>query len=55
MVLVASEQKLMMMRPYQVYAVKNIVECIEKNLERLRLAHHRQRQNAHQLQGLHTA
>jgi len=32
MVLVASEQKLMMMRPYQIYAVKNIVECIEKNL-----------------------
>ncbi len=32
MVLVASEQKLLMMRPYQVYAVKNIVECIEKNL-----------------------
>jgi type I restriction enzyme R subunit len=32
MVLVASEQKLMMMRPYQIYAVKAIVECIEKNL-----------------------
>ncbi|MDZ4349422.1 MAG: type I restriction endonuclease subunit R [Xanthomonadaceae bacterium] len=32
MVLVASEQKLLMMRPYQVYAVKNIVECIDKNL-----------------------
>lgn len=32
MVLVASEQKLMMMRPYQIYAVKNIVECIDKNL-----------------------
>ncbi|MBI1890213.1 MAG: type I restriction endonuclease subunit R [Burkholderiales bacterium] len=31
MVLVASEQKLLMMRPYQIYAVKNIVECIEKN------------------------
>jgi type I restriction enzyme R subunit len=31
MVLVASEQKLMMMRPYQIYAVKNIVECIERN------------------------
>ncbi|MGH7134485.1 MAG: hypothetical protein ACREHD_02030, partial [Pirellulales bacterium] len=26
MVLVASEQKLLMMRPYQIYAVKNIVE-----------------------------
>lgn len=32
MVLVASEQKLLIMRPYQVYAVKNIIECIEKNL-----------------------
>lgn len=32
MVLVASEQKLLMMRPYQIYAVKNIVECIEKDL-----------------------
>ncbi|NLP61221.1 type I restriction endonuclease subunit R [Paraburkholderia sacchari] len=32
MVLVASEQKLLMMRPYQIYAVKNIVEWIEKNL-----------------------
>jgi type I restriction enzyme, R subunit len=31
-VLVASEQKLLLMRPYQIYAVKNIVECIEKNL-----------------------
>jgi type I restriction enzyme R subunit len=31
MVLVASEQKLLMMRPYQVYAVKNIVECIKEN------------------------
>lgn len=28
MVLVASEQKLLMMRPYQIYAVKAIVECI---------------------------
>ena len=32
MVLVASEQKLMMMRPYQIYAVKHIIGCIEKNL-----------------------
>ncbi len=32
MVLVASEQKLLIMRPYQIYAVKNIVECIEKHL-----------------------
>jgi type I restriction enzyme R subunit len=32
MVIVASEQKLLMMRPYQIYAVKAIMECIEKNL-----------------------
>jgi len=31
MVLIASEQKLMMMRPYQIYAVKAIVSCIEQN------------------------
>lgn len=31
MVLVASEQKLLMMRPYQVYAVKAIVDCINQN------------------------
>ena len=31
MVLIASEQKLMMMRPYQIYAVKAIVDCIEQN------------------------
>jgi type I restriction enzyme R subunit len=31
MVLVAVEQKLMMMRPYQIYAVKAIVECIHQN------------------------
>ena len=31
MVLIASEQKLMMMRPYQIYAVKAIVECIHQN------------------------
>lgn len=31
MVLVESEQKLMMMRPYQIYAVKAIVSCIERN------------------------
>ena len=30
-VLVASEQKLLMMRPYQIYAVKRIVDCIEEN------------------------
>jgi type I restriction enzyme R subunit len=31
MVLVASEQRLLMMRPYQIYAVKAIVDCIEQN------------------------
>ena len=31
MVLVASEQKLLMMRPYQIYAVKAIVACIDQN------------------------
>ena len=31
MVLVASEQKLLMMRPYQIYAVKNIIKCIEEH------------------------
>lgn len=31
MVLVATEQKLLMMRPYQMYAVKAIVECIHQN------------------------
>ena len=31
MVLIASEQKLMMMRPYQIYAVKAIVGCIHEN------------------------
>ena len=31
MVLVASEEKLLMMRPYQIYAVKAIVECIRQN------------------------
>ena len=30
-VLLASEQKLLMMRPYQIYAVQRIVECIEQN------------------------
>lgn len=30
MVLVASEQKLMIMRPYQIYAVKAIVDCIHQ-------------------------
>lgn len=31
MVLVASEQKLMIMRPYQIYAVKAIMDCINQN------------------------
>jgi type I restriction enzyme R subunit len=31
MVLVESEQKLMVMRPYQIYAVEAIVKCIEQN------------------------
>ncbi|MBS1599052.1 MAG: type I restriction endonuclease subunit R [Bacteroidetes bacterium] len=31
MVLVASEQKLLVMRPYQIYAVKTIVDCIHQN------------------------
>ncbi len=31
MVLLASEQKLLMMRPYQIYAVKAIVDCIDQN------------------------
>ena len=31
MVLVESEQKLLVMRPYQVYAVKAIVDCIHQN------------------------
>lgn len=31
MVLVASEQRLLVMRPYQIYAVKHIVDCIDGN------------------------
>lgn len=31
MVLVATEQKILVMRPYQIYAVKKIIECIEDN------------------------
>ena len=31
MVLIASEQKLLMMRPYQIYAVKAIIDCIDQN------------------------
>ena len=32
MVSVASEQKLLMMRPYQIYAVKAIVDCIQQDV-----------------------
>ena len=32
MVSVASEQKLLMMRPYQIYAVRAIVDCIQQNI-----------------------
>ncbi|MGQ3081338.1 MULTISPECIES: type I restriction endonuclease subunit R [Alphaproteobacteria] len=32
MVSIASEQKLLMMRPYQIYAVKAIVDCIQQNI-----------------------
>jgi type I restriction enzyme, R subunit len=31
MVLLANEQKLMIMRPYQIYAVQQIVQCIDDN------------------------
>jgi type I restriction enzyme, R subunit len=31
MVLVASEQRLLVMRPYQIYAVKAIIDCIHQN------------------------
>ena len=31
MVLLAGEQKIMVMRPYQVYAVQHIVQCIDEN------------------------
>jgi type I restriction enzyme R subunit len=31
MVLMASEKKILIMRPYQIYAVKAIVECIDQN------------------------
>ncbi len=31
MVLIATERKILMMRPYQVYAVKAIVDCIDRN------------------------
>lgn len=31
MVLVQSEQKLLVMRPYQIYAVKAIIDCIQQN------------------------
>src|SRR5690606_12245648 len=31
MVLIQSEQKLLMMRPYQIYAVQAIMDCVERN------------------------
>jgi len=31
MVLIASEKKILMMRPYQIYAVKAIIDCIDQN------------------------
>ena len=31
MVLVESEQRLLIMRPYQIYAVKAIIDCIQQN------------------------
>ena len=31
MVLIASEKKLLMMRPYQIYAVRAIIDCIDQN------------------------
>ncbi len=31
MVLVETEQKILVMRPYQIYAVKAIVDCIEQD------------------------
>jgi type I restriction enzyme R subunit len=31
MVLIASEQKLLMMRPYQIYAVKALLDCVDQN------------------------
>ena len=31
MVVVANEQKMLMMRPYQIYAVQDIVDCIDQN------------------------
>ena len=41
MVPVARGQKLLIMRPYQIYAVKNIVECIKQNCGNgYVLAHH---------------
>nr|WP_232086014.1 type I restriction endonuclease [Candidatus Nitrosacidococcus tergens] len=56
MVLVANEQKLLIMRPYQIYAIKAIVGCILPALwQRVHLAHHWQRQNAYLVQSFHPA
>jgi type I restriction enzyme, R subunit len=43
MVLVESEQKLLVMRPYQIYAVKAIVDSIHENRGNGYLAHYRKR------------
>ena len=54
MVLLAGEQKLAMMRPYQVYAAAHGEVHRRRRRQRLHLAHHRQRQDAYVLQGLHS-
>lgn len=45
MVLVASEQKILVMRPYQIYAVKAIVDCIKQNRGNGYLAYNRKWKN----------
>ena len=53
MVLIASEQKLLMMRAYQIYAVKAIVDCIDQNCGNGYVWHTTgSGQDAHLLQGL---
>ena len=55
MVLIASEQKLLMMRAYQIYAVKAIVDCIDQNCGNGYIWHTTgSGQDAHLLQGLDT-
>ena len=56
MVLLAGEQSCMVMRPYQVYAVQNIVECIHRRTAATATSGTpRQRQDADLVQGLHAA